>query len=80
MSSDYPESTQHAVYVLLYRAILSVCARVIAWETEWRAVDRNIAEDFVLDSACFIVASCALPLVLRYFFSTLIGVLASLKV
>ena len=47
MSSDAPESAQNAVSVLLYRDILSVCARVLAWETEWRAVDRTLAEAVV---------------------------------
>ena len=79
MSSDAPESAQHYVPVLLYRAILSVCARVIAWETEWRAVDRNLAGAVVSDCACFIVASCVLPLMLRCFLSSLVGVLVSVK-
>ena len=51
----------------------------MACETEWRAVDRNIAEAVVLDCAHFIVASCILPLVLRCFFSTAVVVLASVK-
>ena len=42
--------------VLLYRDILSVCALVVAWKTEWRAVNRNLAESVVLDCARFIVA------------------------
>ena len=79
MSSDAPESVQHSVSVLLYRAILPVRARVIAWKTEWREVNRNIAEAVVSDYACFIVASCVLNLILRCFFSTLVGVLASVK-
>ena len=79
MSSNDPESAQHAVSVLLYRAILSVCARVIAWEPEWRAVDRNLSESVVSDCACFIVASYVLPLILRFFLSTLVGVLDSVK-
>ena len=79
MSSDAPDSAQHDVSVLLYRDILSVCARFISWETEWRAVDRNLAEAAVSDCACFIVASCVLPLFLHCFFSTLVGVLASFK-
>ena len=32
MSSGAPESAQHAVYVLLYKVILSVCARFIDWK------------------------------------------------
>ena len=47
MSSDAPESAQHYVPVLLYRAILSVCAKGIAWETEWKVVDRNLVEAIV---------------------------------
>ena len=61
MSSDAPDYAHHAVSVLLYRAILSVWARFIASETEWRAVDRNLAEATVSDCACFIVAICVLP-------------------
>ena len=57
MSSDAPESAQHAVFVLLYRAILSVCARVVGWETEWREVDRNLAEAVVSELQ---VVSCLL--------------------
>ena len=44
MSYDDPESSHHAVSVLLYRATLSVCARVIAWGTECRGVNINLAE------------------------------------
>ena len=79
MSSDAPESAQRDVSVLLYRDILSVCALVIAWETEWRAVDRNLEEAVVSDCARFIVTICVLPLVLHCFFSTLVGVIASVK-
>ena len=79
MPSDAPEYAQHAVSVLLYRDILSVCAWVIAYETEWRAVDRNLEEAVVSDCARFIVASCVLPLVLRCFFSALVGVIANIK-
>ena len=57
MYSDDPESTHTAVSVLLYRAILSVFARFVAWETEWREIDRNLAEAVVSDCDCFIVAS-----------------------
>ena len=67
MSSDAPDSANHAVSVLLYRAIFSVWTRGIAWETEWREVDRTLAEVFVSDCARFIVAICVLPLVLRFF-------------
>ena len=42
-------------------------------------VDRNLAEAVVLDCAHFIVARCVLPLVLRFFFSTLVGVIASVR-
>ena len=79
MSSDAPESAHHDMSVFLYRAILSVWARVIARETEWRAVDRNLAEAVVSKCDQFIFASRVLPLILRYFFSTLFGVLASVK-
>ena len=79
MSSGAPEYSQHTVSVLLYRAILSVCALVISWETEWRAVDRNLAEAVVSDCARFIVVSCVLPLVLRCLFRTLVVVLASVE-
>ena len=54
-------------------------ARVIAWDTEWRAVDKNIAEAVVSDCAQFIVASFVLPLILHCFLSTLVGVLTSVK-
>ena len=79
MSSDTPESAHQAVSVLLYRAILSVRARVISWETEWRAVDRNLAEAVVSECARFIVVSCVLPLVLCCYFCALFGVLAIVK-
>ena len=45
MSSDAPDSTQHAVSVLLYKDILSVWSWVIEWENEWGEVNKNIAED-----------------------------------
>ena len=54
-------------------------ARVMACETEWREVDRNLADAVVSDWGLFIVASCVLPLFLLCFFSTLIGVLYSVK-
>ena len=56
-----------------------MCALVIAWETECRAVNRNLAEAVVSDFARFIVASFVLPLILRCFLSTLVGVIASVK-
>ena len=79
MYSDAPESTQKAVPYLLYIAILRLFARVIAWDTEWREVDRNLAEAVLSDCARLIVASLVLPLTLRCFFSTLVGVLTSVK-
>ena len=79
MSSDALESAQHDVYLLLYIAILLVFARLIAWDTEWRAVDRKLAEAFLSDCACFIVGVLVLPLILRCFLSILGGVLASVK-
>ena len=44
MSSDAPESAHHAVSVLLYIAILLVFVEVIAWDNEWRAVNKNRAK------------------------------------
>ena len=79
MSSDAPESAQHDISVLLYRAILSVCALFIAWGDEWRSENINLEEAVVPDCDRFIVSSCVLPLVLRYFFSNLVGMLASVK-
>ena len=58
---------------------MSVWERVMACDAKWRAVYRNLAEAVVLYCACFIVASCVLPLFLHYVFSTLVGVLASVK-
>ena len=49
----------------------------MACETEWREVNRNLAEDVVSYFYRFMVASCVLTLVLCCFFSTLVGVLAS---
>ena len=49
----------------------------MASETEWRAVDRNISEAVMSDCARFMVTSCVLTLVIRCFFSTLVGVLSS---
>ena len=54
-------------------------SRVIAWDTEWRSVDRKLAEVVVSDCARFIVASLVLPLILRCFLSTLVGVIVSVK-
>ena len=54
-------------------------ARVIAWDTEWKLVDRNRSEAVFSDCARFIVASLVLPLILSCFFSTLGGVLTSVK-
>ena len=54
-------------------------ARVMVCETEGRAVNRNLAKAMVSDFDRFIIASCVLPLVLHCFFSTLVGVLASVK-
>ena len=65
--------------LLLYIAILWLFAPVIAWDTEWRAVDRNLAEAVLSDCARLMVTSLFLPLILRCFFSTLGGVLTSLK-
>ena len=79
MPSDAPESAQHAISLLLYMAIFLVFARGIAWDTEWRSVDRNRSEAVLSDFARFIVASLVLPLILRCFFSTLGGVLTSFK-
>ena len=50
---------------------------MMACDTEWRVIDKNISEAVVSESALFIVASCVLHLVLRCFFSTLFGVLDS---
>ena len=70
MSSDAPESAQQSVYFWLYIAILWLLALVIAWETEWSAVERNLAEAVVLDWARFIVASLVLPLIFAAFLAT----------
>ena len=79
MYSNDPEYAQHTVSVLLYRAILSVWAQVIAWETEWKTVNRNLVEAVVSDCAHFIVTSCVLPIVLNILFGTIVGVLDSVK-
>ena len=52
---------------------------MIAWDTEWRVVDRNRAEAVLLDFARFIFASLFLPHIVCCFFSTLGGVLTSVK-
>ena len=77
MSSDAPEPAQHAVSEFLYSAILLVWELMMACETKWRGVDRNLSKAVVSDSDIFIVTSCVLRLVLRFFFSILVGVLAS---
>ena len=63
-----------------YIGLYCLCVHgVIAWETEWRSVNRKLVENVLTDCACFIVASCVLPLALHCFFSTLVCVLASVK-
>ena len=52
---------------------------MIAWYTEWRAVDRKRAEAVLSDFARLIVASLVPPIILRCFFSTLGGVLTIVK-
>ena len=52
---------------------------MVVWDTEWSAVDRNLAETLLSDCACLIVASLVLPLILCCFFITLYGVLTSVK-
>ena len=64
MSSDAPNSSHQAVSLLLYIAILSLFVLVIAWDTEWRAVDRNQYDAVLSDCAHFIVASLVLTLIL----------------
>ena len=49
----------------------------MAFETEFRAVDRNLADAMVSGCDQFMVASCVLPLVLCCFFSSLVVVPAS---
>ena len=79
MSSDAPESAQNSVYLLLYISILLAFEQLIAWDTEWRAVNRNLAEAVLSKCARFIVTSLVLNLILRCFFSTLGGVLTSVN-
>ena len=52
---------------------------MVECNTELRAVDKNLADYVLSDCDIFIVASCVLRLVLRHLFSTLVGVLASVK-
>ena len=52
---------------------------MMACDNKWREVDKNIAERVVSDCAIFIVESCVLCLILRRFFNTLVGVLASFE-
>ena len=53
---------------------------MMACDTEWRVVDKNLAEAVVSNCDLFIIASCVLRLVLRRFFSTLVGVLDIVKI
>ena len=69
------ESAHHAVSEFLNMDILSVWARMMACDTEWRAVDKNIADDVLSNCALFILVTCVLNLILRPFFITLVGVL-----
>ena len=48
-----PDSAQKAVSDLLYRAILPVCTRMMARDTEWKEVDKNWAGDVVSDCNIF---------------------------
>ena len=50
---------------------------MMAYDTEWRVIDKNLAEAIVYDYALFIVEICFLRLVLSCFFRILVGVLAS---
>ena len=77
MSSDATESAHHAVSELLHSDILLVWARMMACDTGWREVDRNLSETVVSDCALFMVSICVICLVLRCFFRTLVGVLSS---
>ena len=58
MYLDYPESARHAIIELFYSAILLGRAHIMTCDTDWRSVDRNLAEAVVSDCAIFIVASC----------------------
>ena len=46
-------------------------------DTEWMAVEKNLADAVVSDGDILIVASCVMNLVLCHFFITLVGVIAS---
>ena len=70
-------SAQNSVSELLYSSILVVWSRMMACDTDCRAVDRNLAEAVVSNCSLFIVAICALRLFVCCFFSPLVGVLAS---
>ena len=50
-----------------------------AWDTEWREVYRNLDEAVLSDCARLIVASLVMPIILRCFFRTLVGVITSVK-
>ena len=52
---------------------------MIAWDNEWGAVERNLAEAVVSDWNFWIFASLVLPLIFRCFFSTLGGGLTSVN-
>ena len=69
MASDDLESAQHAVSELLYNAILLVWSSVMACDTDWREVNRNLVEAVVSDCALCIVASCVLCLFLHFYLS-----------
>ena len=72
MYLDALESAQNAVSELLYSDILLVWERMMACDTEWRAVDRNLAEALVSNCSLFIIVSCVLRLVFCCFFSILV--------
>ena len=71
------ESAQQASPDLFYSAILSVCARIIACDTEWIAVDRNHDDVELYDCAILIVANYPLRIVSWHFLSTLESILLS---
>ena len=79
MSSNAPESAQKSVSFLLYIAILWLLAIVIAWDTEWSAIEGKLADDVVSDWARCIVASLVLHLIFRCLFSNLGGGLTSVN-
>ena len=79
MSFDAPESTQHTVSLLLWMTMLLAFAHVVAWDSEWIAVNRKRVEAVVLECARFIVASLVLPFNLLCLLITLVDVLASVK-